>query len=1451
MKNRVISLGLVLLTLLPLLPILSLSNTSEAVQPHLDAWFALVDGNGFMHESEFELPGNGTFAIATTFNPGNEITHIDSLHIGMWGLIPRGWENASVRFDEIYIDTLFNGTFVYDVRARNESSGFFDSTVYAEINFPRAWNVVVMFTVSGMVCHICDNETCTCCDICGEFDCDCCSVCRQEICICNVLCPNCGTGGRIAPPAAGAASRTFVNSNTSNAPGGNPANGTVHIDVLHLIHGTNIKPHHIYALRAEYANVSGPQTDLVTLRVTTDSGMVESPLFRSETTISSTAYPQDVLVQRTSPRVATWFNGATGNGTRNPVVPSPRAAFATARTSVFDVFVTNHRSDDSRARLVSFSLLDMNGEILGTAAFNPAANSWNLFESFNCAVCAQCGDCICICCPDCGWAVCVCCNVCRHPGFCVCCGVCGGGALWCSMCCNTCRRLTFFCQCVPCTGIRNTCTNLNCATCPPRGTPHAGDRAVQLVALDAANDVLHRSAAIVLDDYNRTYRATLNLPNRPGESITQFLQIGLLSEGGIFDYEPADGILPFADIRQAPSVWDGGRLVVNRVTINGDIVVTPQGAGADVSLIEPRGGWYATAGYVNYMLWNAWHPARHNRLTGVNTVTIPDASGERVPGFMLPGGAAVTTIEIEFSTARMPAGNPPPCTGSPLTCRVPNCLECAVTFVPPAEGETLSIVVDGTRNLISYYNDTAISGAFSHSFNVSGNLWDIMPNRWPVGSIPMLLRNHESGDSSIAGMISGTVAAGSVIATQNFTGCAHKIAFAGTTLSRVTIIGDCICTSAMQCNDCGLSPCVCCDTCGGNPEICCWDCARICGECRFCTAGSGTPTLRAAICHVTNTIRYYNNTTIWNDFDFRFTVHGDVWDVMRPNGNNGQQWPVGTLGFPLMNPATGDVAIAGVMGEPWAAGRLFAIQDFNGDPNDIRIDVGGIITRVDRITCTGCARFPCICCQDCGLVDCICETCRECGRATADCRCCRNCRQYSCACQGLRLVIDRESGLISYFTNAELNNTSFFYRLSLVENVGEVTFVDPRVDAEVTLTPTRVILSGTVRGRVPAGALIATQPFAGCGRAVQIPQTAEDSIINITVNCDCTLCRGNAPVGVPTLNVVVDVANKLIRYYNNSEINGDFHYQFTARGDVGDIREPSGADGPRWPRGSSPLNIVNPANGDSVIAGIMGDTWAAGNLLALQSFNGSAEALDIPVGGAIRQVVFIGCETCSRIRCACFTFIRGDVNNDGKVDVLDALQILRFLVGLSSDIEVAPFPQVCTVGYNAARSVVSYGGNPAISDALQILRHTVGLSSSLDRDFTCRQCGLVECVCQGAMRVEIDARTNTLRFFHDTPIIAGADLAYTFKIGGEGILVNRDPLHHCPQEFTPMFENSGSNSMANNNEVLFAAIIERATVPAGTPIATMRFEGNAENLEFLPDPFARHPFPIGNVIVIA
>jgi hypothetical protein len=66
----------------------------------------------------------------------------------------------------------------------------------------------------------------------------------------------------------------------------------------------------------------------------------------------------------------------------------------------------------------------------------------------------------------------------------------------------------------------------------------------------------------------------------------------------------------------------------------------------------------------------------------------------------------------------------------------------------------------------------------------------------------------------------------------------------------------------------------------------------------------------------------------------------------------------------------------------------------------------------------------------------------------------------------------------------------------------------------------------------------------------------------------------------------------------------------------------------------------------------------------------------------------------------------GDVDGNGYLTIIDALEILMFLAGLDSVLDQP-------AGYNAARAVTG-GVTPSISDALEILMWLAGMNSALD-----------------------------------------------------------------------------------------------------------------------------------------
>jgi hypothetical protein len=965
---------------------------------------------------------------------------------------------------------------------------------------------------------------------------------------------------------------------------------------------------------------------------------------------------------------------------------------------------------------------------------------------------------------------------------------------------------------------------------------------------DNINSELHRGVAITLDDYNRSYRAVLNFPGRGAEGL---LQLGLLSQGGIFDYNPDEGIMPFGNIRRTPAGWSESSIRIDTITINGNIDATPAGL-RPRAFVAPRTAWYAERDYVNQMFWNAWQ-IRQNIISTENlepTWIWAETEGEFVAGFRLKNGERITTIEIEFSVSNMPNGQPVPCSGNFLTCRVSNCTNCPA--LPEHDPDaTLTIIIDREQQVIRYYADNAIDSNLNYNFTIQGNIWDIVPSGWGANDVPMIAWNPDTGYAIIAGMLQSPREAGRLIATQDYDGCADDIVITGDMISSASILGECRCDITDVCSTCRNVNCNCCSICNNRPtDECCIACGRVCGDCPLCRPNSiVTPTLTIVIDEVNNVIRYYNNTTIHGDFHYQFTISGELFEIRRPNGQNGTRWPQGSFDAFVPNHYTGETIISGIMGAPRLAGQLLATQEFEGSASDIQIRTGGAVARIDIITCTECAQVICICCEDCNKLVCGCDECSTCERAVTLCVCCPHCRLFPCTCRGLRVVID--DGIVRFFTNAEIaSNTvvNFSFETNAASgNLGEFRVVNSNVDVEVSQSDDRISIMGTTNRRINAGDLIATQSYIGCGSQLMIFASSDNSITGVEMNCECGACDDF----VPTLTVVIDTVHNMIRYYNNTAFEGNFGYEVNIGGAIfGDLERPD--TGPRWPRGSAEAFIINHATGEMIIGGIMTDVWEAGQLIAMQPFEANSVHTISITGDAIRGIRVEGCEECRHPICACFTFERGNVLGNEEIGIQDALQILRFLVGLSSVIENTPFSSEntgCLRAYNAARSIASYSCRPTIQDALQILRLLVGLPNTLETDTpVCRQCELAECTCIAPLRVEIDARNGIIRYFHDAPLRAGRDLAYNFAVGGNGVVLE-DPKHNSFDNDRSLFRRRMAIPMSGGGYTVFAAIVVD-DIPAGALIAIQEFTGDPENIVFGEHPEANHPYPIGNVIII-
>jgi hypothetical protein len=101
------------------------------------------------------------------------------------------------------------------------------------------------------------------------------------------------------------------------------------------------------------------------------------------------------------------------------------------------------------------------------------------------------------------------------------------------------------------------------------------------------------------------------------------------------------------------------------------------------------------------------------------------------------------------------------------------------------------------------------------------------------------------------------------------------------------------------------------------------------------------------------------------------------------------------------------------------------------------------------------------------------------------------------------------------------------------------------------------------------------------------------------------------------------------------------------------------------------------------------------------------------------------CRDCRRIKepetdfWACYCREKGDVNNDGVIDIKDVMEVLKYLAGIDSILDLSNCPHhSCGVGSCETKSarnaaMITQRSNPSITDALEILKHLAGLPSRL------------------------------------------------------------------------------------------------------------------------------------------
>jgi hypothetical protein len=101
------------------------------------------------------------------------------------------------------------------------------------------------------------------------------------------------------------------------------------------------------------------------------------------------------------------------------------------------------------------------------------------------------------------------------------------------------------------------------------------------------------------------------------------------------------------------------------------------------------------------------------------------------------------------------------------------------------------------------------------------------------------------------------------------------------------------------------------------------------------------------------------------------------------------------------------------------------------------------------------------------------------------------------------------------------------------------------------------------------------------------------------------------------------------------------------------------------------------------------------------------------------QQVLGDCDDCGRADCDFCSndgkwFALGDVNGSGGVDIFDALEILKFIVGMNSTINHGDIQAGARRAARISSTALAQNGNPNIFCALEILKFIVGMDSRVD-----------------------------------------------------------------------------------------------------------------------------------------
>jgi hypothetical protein len=330
-----------------------------------------------------------------------------------------------------------------------------------------------------------------------------------------------------------------------------------------------------------------------------------------------------------------------------------------------------------------------------------------------------------------------------------------------------------------------------------------------------------------------------------------------------------------------------------------------------------------------------------------------------------------------------------------------------------------------------------------------------------------------------------------------------------------------------------------------------------------------------------------------------------------------------------------------------------------------------------------------------------------------------------------------DGGIIRYINNEEIVPGSIVFELEL--STGRNVFVTPPIQPDTNTGdiphPENSVIAGLYAGIVlhvggwfgeglPADSVLILQTFTGDVGDIRIFQGTQALFTGVSIveNPQSPVqpvipIRPPSPIRVE-IHPNAEGDGGFIHYITISEVtNAGITIVLSVTGEDVDFFSPVRPTGVNRLPGTSTVGAIrNRSNGNLEAAVAVNGTVAAGSVVLLQEFEGdpnnvvikrsetSVSANSTILTSAV-LMPYVPVVTTTAAAPVQTERMRGDVNGDGVVNISDAIEILRFLAGMSNIIDSNE------QAFNAARILGrSY---PEIGDVIEILRYLAGMNNAI------------------------------------------------------------------------------------------------------------------------------------------